>query len=110
MSPYGSSFGKVINRLRAKRTYLEQCVEGVVTQWLRQASSQCLTRPARNVLSTTPQPEQDDDIPQVVAEAQVTPDDVFEQAYRLSFDQLVDHVAKDRADSVEPFIRVADVR
>ena len=37
-------------------------------------------------------------------------DDVFEQANSLLFHQLVDHIAKDGTDSIETFIRLANVR
>lgn len=45
----------------------------------------------------------------VIAETQVAADDVFEQAHRLTVDDLRHHVVEHSANGVEALIRLADV-
>lgn len=47
--------------------------------------------------------------PEVVAQPEVAPYNVFEQPDGLGFHQLVDHVAENRSNGVETFVRVADI-
>lgn len=70
---------------------LEQLTECGIPQRSRQASPQCLPRPW------------------VVAQPQVTPDYVLQQPYRLTFDNLRDHVAQHGSHCIEPFVGLADV-
>ncbi len=48
-------------------------------------------------------------VPQVVAQPQITSNNVLEETNCLCFDQLIDHVAENGSHGVEPFICVADI-
>jgi len=54
--------------------------------------------------------EHESNPPHVVAESQVASDYVLEKSDGLGLDELVDHIAEDRADGVKAFVGVADVR
>jgi len=71
---------------------LQQIRERVVPQGLWQAGSQGFSSS------------------HVVAQSEVTSDNVLEQPDSLSFYQLGDHVAEDGAHGVETLIRMADIR
>jgi hypothetical protein len=47
---------------------------------------------------------------QVVAQAEVAPDDVLQEADGLRLDELLHHAAQDGPDRVEALVRLADVR
>lgn len=49
-------------------------------------------------------------IPGIIAEAQVAPDDMLEQAHSLRLHKLIDHVAQDSANGEEALVGVTDVR
>ncbi len=48
-------------------------------------------------------------IPKIVTETQIAANDMFEESHSLSLDKLVDHIAQDGADSIEPFVGMTDI-
>ena len=50
------------------------------------------------------------DIPQVITQPEITTHNMFQEPHSLRLDELVDHVAEDGADGVEPLVCVADIR
>jgi len=47
--------------------------------------------------------------PRVVTQSKIATNDMFEESDRLGFDELVDHVAEDRADGEEAFVGVTNI-
>ena len=73
-------------------TDLEKCGERVVAERLWEACTERLPG-AR-----------------VVTQSEIATNDMFEESDRLRLDELIDHVAKDGADSEKALIGVTDVR
>lgn len=46
----------------------------------------------------------------IIAQPQVTPDDMFEQPHRLTLHNLTDHVTQHRPHRIKPLVGLADVR
>lgn len=61
-------------------------------------------------VSTIPSFESRRNVPHVVAEPEVAPNHVLEQAHSLSLHQLVNHVAQHSSHCIEAFVGMADVR
>lgn len=51
-----------------------------------------------------------DYVPQVVAQSEIASDNVLEQPDGLALNQLADHITENCTYSIEPFIRMADIR
>jgi hypothetical protein len=79
--------------------------------WSRSGSGKQALRASRALQPkvSTEQEMSMKEVPKVITESQITTNDMFKESYCLSFNKLVDHIAKDSANCIKPLIGMANI-